>query len=91
MPRLDRLGQPGHNGLMEVKGRVYKGVVVLDSELPVPDGTMVIVSYHAAPAEKPPQPGRRIQLPLVGSRRPGSLPLTAERVAELLEEEDVPS
>ncbi|HKI32484.1 MAG TPA: hypothetical protein VKA46_11490 [Gemmataceae bacterium] len=34
---------------------------------------------------------QKVQLPLVRSKRPGSLPLTAERVAEILEDDDVSS
>ena len=41
-----------------------------------------------------PQPsrgkGRRVDLPLVPSSHPGTRPLSADRVAELLNEEDVP-
>ena len=76
---------------MEVQGRVHNGIVVLEGELPVPDGTMVTVSYHEAEPAKPPGTRRPVQLPLVRSDRPGSRQLTAERIAEILEDEDVPS
>jgi hypothetical protein len=74
---------------MEIRGRVCNGVVVLEGELPLPEGTLVTVSY---PAPQPPEsPGtrRRVQFPLVPSDSPGSRRLTAERVAELLEDDDI--
>jgi hypothetical protein len=76
---------------MEVQGRISNGVVVLEGELPWPEGTMVTVSGRGAPPAKPPETGRPVRLPLVRSDRPGSRLLTAERIAELLEDEDVPS
>jgi hypothetical protein len=35
--------------------------------------------------------GKRIQLPLVRSDRPGSIHLTGERIAEILDQEDIAS
>jgi hypothetical protein len=75
---------------MEIRGRVHNGVVVLEGELPLPEGTEVIVSPGAAPETKP-VGEQRIEFPLVRSQRPGSLQLTGQRVAEFLEEEDVPA
>jgi hypothetical protein len=74
---------------MEIPGRVHNGVVVLEGELPLPEGAAVTVFYSAPSRVDPPKPRRRVRLPLVPSNRPGSRPLTAERVAELLEEQDV--
>jgi len=74
---------------MEIPGRVHNGVVVLEGELPLPEGAVVTVSYTAPSRAGPPNSRRRVQLPLVPSDRPASRPLTAERVAELLEDEDV--
>jgi antitoxin (DNA-binding transcriptional repressor) of toxin-antitoxin stability system len=53
------------------------------------DGKSVARLEPAAAAT--PGPKRRVTLPFVPSARPGSVRLTAERVAELLEDEDVPS
>ena len=36
---------------MEIRGRVHNGVVVLEGELPLPEGTEVIVSSGAAPRQ----------------------------------------
>jgi hypothetical protein len=38
---------------MEVRGRVQNGVVVLEGELPLPEGTIVTVSYQSAPPKSP--------------------------------------
>ncbi|MHB1561754.1 MAG: hypothetical protein ACYC61_30260 [Isosphaeraceae bacterium] len=76
---------------MEIQGRLYRGVVVLEGELPVPEGTMVTVVCDLAPLEKTPESHRRVQLPLVPSREPGVLRLTNERVAEILDEDDLPA
>ena len=71
---------------MEIRGRIHNGVVVLQGELSLPEGTMVIVAYPGAPSAEPPENGRRVALPLVRSDRPGTRRLTAEHVAEFLGE-----
>jgi hypothetical protein len=91
MVSVDSVVEIRDNPGMEVQGRIHNGVVVLDSELPLPEGTMVTVSYRGTPPAKPPEAHRPVRLPLVPSDRPGSRRLTAERIAELLEDEDVPS
>ena len=50
----------------------------------------VIVSSGAAPNQKP-VGEQRIEFPLVRSKHPGSLRLTGQHVAELLEEDGVPA
>jgi hypothetical protein len=74
---------------MKIPGHMANGVVVLDGGVTLPEGTIVTVSCAVGP--KPPGKKRRVVLPLVKSKRPGSLPLTNERIAELLEQEDVAS
>jgi hypothetical protein len=74
---------------MVIYGRVQNGVVVLDGGLTLPEGMQVTVSCPAAPDVEPSQQKRRVNLPLVPSNRPGTLQLTAERAAELLDEDDV--
>lgn len=73
---------------MVIPGRVKNGVVVLEGGPALPDGIEVSVSCDLPTAITPPCE-RRVKFPLVCSKRPGSLKLTAERVAELLEEGDV--
>jgi hypothetical protein len=73
---------------MEIRGRVRNGVVVLESDISLPEGTIVTVSYTEPPPTVPPKSGYRVQFPLVRSDRPGSLDLTADRIAELWDEDD---
>ncbi len=76
---------------MEIRGVVHNGVVVLEGGNPLPEGTAVTVLCSVPVPPEPPGSGRRVVLPLVRSAQSGTRPLTAERVAELLEDEDVPS
>ncbi len=80
---LDSDDKTTENTGMEIRGRVHNGVVVLEGELPLPEGTEVIVSSGAAPETKP-VGEQRIEFPLVRSKHPGSLRLTGQRVAEFL-------
>ena len=73
---------------MEIRGRVHNGVVVLEADLTLPEGTIVTVSYTEPRPTVPPKSGYRVQFPLVRSDRPGSLDLTADRIAELRDEDD---
>jgi hypothetical protein len=73
---------------MTLPGRVENGVVILDGKSILPEGAVVTVSYEEPTAPKPAGAGRRIQLPLVPSDQPGSLDLTGEMIAEILDEED---
>ena len=73
---------------MLIPARVKNGVVVLQGGPALPDGTAVTVSVNVpSPVESPKQ--RRVGFPLVRSTHPGSVRLTADRVAELLEEDDL--
>jgi hypothetical protein len=75
---------------MVIRGRVQNGVVVLEGGPKLPDGTELTVSSIVAPlAETPPVEKRRVEVPLVRTDKPGSVDLTAERIAEILEEEDL--
>lgn len=73
---------------MEIPGHVHNGVVVLEGGVSLPEGTAVVVSCGALPKTQAAAGSRRrVQLPLVRSDWPGSRTMTADRVAELLEEE----
>ena len=72
---------------MVVRGHVRNGVVVLDGGPELPEGAAVTVSC-AEPAVTSPETKRRVEFPLVSSAHPGSVDLTGERVAEILNEED---
>jgi hypothetical protein len=73
---------------MQIQGRVHHGVVVLDGNFTLPEGMAVTVSCPPS-ATTDGVSKRRIELPLVRSDEPGSLLLTAERVAELLDDDDL--
>jgi hypothetical protein len=77
------------NDGMTIKGRVHDGVIVLPEGVILPEGAEVIVSCESGQVSDREQK-KPVEFPLVHSRRPGTLHLTSERVAELLDE-DVPS
>ncbi len=70
---------------MSYLGHVQNGVVVLDGQAVLPEGATVVVTM---PASAPRHVRRRVDFPLVGAGERGSLTLTNERIAELLDEED---
>jgi hypothetical protein len=72
---------------MDIRGRVQNGVVVVEGGLMLPEGTEVTILCPAA-SQPESSAQRRVSLPLVPSMQPGRRMLTAERVAELLEEDD---
>ena len=73
---------------MIIPGRVHHGVVVLEGGPALPEGAAVSISYPAQVRPEPVVEKRRIQVPLIRSARPGSVQLTGERIAEILNEED---
>jgi len=73
---------------MIIPGRVHNGVVILEGGPTLPEGAAVSISYPAAAASMPVREKRRIQVPLVRCERPGSVQLTGERIAAILDEED---
>ena len=74
---------------MEIQGRVQNGVVILEGKPQLPEGLVLTVSLPDPPPAEPPAPRQRVSFPLIRTGRPGSLRLTAERVAEILEDEDL--
>jgi hypothetical protein len=83
---LDSEAKMTENAGTEIRGRVHNGVVVLEDEPSLPEGMMVTVLCPSSPPAGLPRSGQRVSLPLVPSDRPGSRRLTAERVADLLED-----
>lgn len=79
----------GENADMEIPGHVQDGVVVLEGAPGLPEGAKVTVCYHAPTEAGGQSRKRRIELPLVRTGEPGSVHLTAQRIAEILDEEDV--
>lgn len=74
---------------MVIPGRVHNGVVVLEGGSALPDSTAVSIVYPAAVSAKPKTQKKRIQLPLVHTGEPGTLHLTNEHIAEILDEENM--
>jgi hypothetical protein len=74
---------------MTLTGHIQNGVVVLDGGMIFPEGTRVTVT-QVPPLPPEPQPEkRRVEFPLVRTGMPGSVHLTNERIAEILNEEDI--
>jgi hypothetical protein len=73
---------------MTIPGRVQNGVVVLQGGPALPEGAAVSVSYPAPNGSAPVHAKKRIRVPLVKTGRPGSVHLTGERIAEILDQDD---
>lgn len=76
---------------MELNGLVQNGVIVLTGGLSLPEGTPVVISCSLGSAMPPATQKNEVKFPLVHGGVPGSLNLTNERIAEVLDEEDVAS
>jgi hypothetical protein len=76
---------------MELDGFVKNGVIVLCGNQSLPEGTPVKVSCGLEPKRSQRSEKKPVQLPLVQTNEPGSLNLTNERIAEILDEEDAAS
>jgi tRNA(Glu) U13 pseudouridine synthase TruD len=77
---------------MVLHGRIENGAIVLPTGLSFPDGTEVTVivqSVREAASRKLSKDHQHVKLPLVGSQSPGSRPLTADRIAEILDDADL--
>lgn len=74
---------------MEIPGRVQNGVVVLECAQGLPDGAKVTVCYHGPIESAPMPPKQRIEVPRVKTGEPGTVNLTGQRIAEILDEQDV--
>jgi hypothetical protein len=85
------IAQAKDNAGMEIPGRVQNGVVVLEKGATLPEGTAVSVVPRRAPTIRVARRQRRVLLPLVPSAKPGSIDLTGERIAEILDEQDAAS
>lgn len=76
---------------MDVPGRVHNGVVILEGDVSLPEGAAVRVSYRKDPTVHVSPIRRPAQIPLIKTGRPGSVALTNDRIAEILEEQDASS
>jgi hypothetical protein len=73
---------------MTMFGHVQDGVVVPDNGTAFPEGLRVSVTPVGKPSE-PHVEKRRVDFPLVRTGTPGTWELTNDRIAEILEEEDI--
>ena len=73
---------------MEILGHVHNGVIVLDGNPNLPEGAVVTVLYPATASAPPAVERKRVPFPLVRSTHPGSVPLSNERIGEILDDED---
>jgi hypothetical protein len=74
-----------------IPGRVKNGVVVLQGGTRLPEGAAVTVVPGKSPVIRVAKRQRRVVFPLVPSKKPGSIRLTGEQIAEILLEQDVSS
>jgi len=86
---LDGVVDSADNCGMEISGHVQNGVVVLDESVVLPEGAAVRVILRTNPVIHVSPVRKRVDLPLVKSEQPGTLDLTNDQIAELLEAEDV--
>jgi hypothetical protein len=72
---------------MVISGCIQNGVVVLPNGVALPEGAVVTILYeHSNEAPLNKQTPNGSPFPLVRSACPGSIDLTNDRVAELLDE-----
>ena len=87
--KLD-FGRKSHdNREMEILGHLQNGVIVLDGSVSLPEGAAVTVIVRSSPVMRFAKNPKRVEFPLVHSTAPGSVHLTNERIAEILDEEDI--
>lgn len=79
-----------NNRCMAIHGHVENGVIVLEDGAVLPEGTPVVVA-RASDSDLQRRDKTRIEFPLVPSKQAGQINLTAERVADLLSEDDAAS
>ncbi len=66
-------------------------MVVLDGPMSLPEGAAVTVLLRARPVIRVAKNQKQVEFPLVPSSAPGSVHLTNEMIAEILDEEDASS
>jgi hypothetical protein len=76
---------------MELLGRVDHGVIVPQGDASLPEGATVRIVYEPERGAPTKKTGRRVTFPLVDSDKPGSLHLTNDMIAEILDEDDLSS
>ena len=88
---VDLGGKLCDNSGMGILGHVQNGVVVFDCPTALPEGAAVTVLLRAGPVIRVAKNQKQVEFPLVPSSAPGSVHLTNEMIAEILDEEDASS
>ena len=73
---------------MNIRGRIKNGVVELEGSPSIPEGTEVVVVVNDLPT-KAGDAAMPLPFPVVSSEQPGSVKLTGDLIAEMLEDDDV--
>jgi hypothetical protein len=76
---------------MEIPGHVQNGVIVLEGGTVLPEGTPVTILCDRVRIGHKSGKKKSVAFPLVRSKRPGTLHLTNDCIAEILQEEDLAS
>ncbi len=79
----------GDNGGMEFHAVVQNGVVILPPGVSLAEGTVVVVQYEQEQVAVETRTRKRAQFPLVQSKRPGSIHLTNDMIAEFLNDTEI--
>lgn len=88
---VDRCLSSNNNSGMQVSGRVQNGVVVFEQPNALPDGAAVVVTYREKPVIRFSDNPRPVVLPIFDSDQPGTLDLTNDQIADILDQEDASS
>jgi hypothetical protein len=87
---LIHCGQSSKISFMEILGCVLNGVVIPEGQAALPEGAIVRILYEPEFVPRPTkESGRHVTLPLFESEEPGSLHLTNEMIAEILDEDEL--
>lgn len=74
---------------MKIPGHIANGVVVLDGGATLPEGTAVTVLATGLRIWRKPGKKKRVRFPLIHCKHPGTLDLNNDRIAEILQADDV--
>lgn len=74
---------------MELLGQVDHGVIIPQGDARLPEGAVVRIVYEPQAPAPTRKSGKAVTFPLVRSDRPGSLNLTNDAAAEILDEDDL--
>lgn len=76
---------------MEIQGVVQQGVVAVDDAISLPEGAFVVVTYQQAPVLRVARNPVPVMLPIFDWGEPGTIDLTNDRIADILDRDDTSS